>query len=698
MAEKKHDILTRSYLVFAGFILFALVIIGKVSYLQFVQGDYWKSKADSLTLDYKNIDPVRGNIYASDGSLLATSIPRYRVHLDMGAPAMQSDLFNEKVDSLSFCLAELFGDTVPAYYKRILREARRKPERYFLLHRNISYKQQKALKTFPILRLGKNKGGLILEQMSRRELPFKILAARTIGYKVDSVRGKSAGIEKAFDTDLRGVKGKRLMQRIAGGVWKPVNSENEIEPRDGSDVITTIDLNLQDVAENALMEALVAHKASMGCVVLMEVATGHVKAIANLRKDKKKDQYNEDLNLAILQATEPGSTFKLPTMMAAIEDGLLDIEDSVNTQGGSIALAGGKIIHDSKDGGYGRITAKKSFAHSSNVGTIRIAQRAYSKDPQKFLDRLNAMHVYTPLGLQIPGEPTIAPRRTDDRLWSALSLPMLSIGYETRLTPMQILTFYNAVANGGKMVRPLFVKEVRSKGQIVRSYGTEVIAERICSDRTIAKAKELLEEVVESGTANQIKHNQYGIAGKTGTAVMHQGDSGYTAAGKKYQASFCGYFPTDKPRYSCIVVVYAPSNNAYYAASVACPVFKEIADKVYALDTEMHKPLKELPDSIMLATPVVKPGRSASASRATRMLGVDSPASQGDWIGRDQNTPVIKQGSVPDVAGMGLRDAIYLLEQYGLQVRPIGRGAVRRQSIKPGTPVLKGSLITIELG
>jgi len=696
MAEKKHDILTRSYLVFAGFILFALVILGRVTQLQMIEGEYWKSKADSLTLKYNNINPVRGNIYAADGSLLATSIPRYIVHLDMGAPAMQSDLFKEKVDSLSKGLSSLFKDQSAAYYKQLLWQKRRNRERYFLLKRNISYQEQKALKTFPIFRLGKNKGGLILEQMSRRELPFKLLAARTIGYKVDNADVKSVGIERAFDSDLRGTKGKRLMQRIAGGVWKPVNSENEIEPRDGSDVITTIDLNLQDVAENALMEALVAHNARMGCAVLMEVATGHVKAIANLRKGKEEGKYDEDLNLAILQATEPGSTFKLATMMAAIEDGLFDVEDSVDTHGGVVTLAGGKQIRDSHDGGYGRITAKKSFAHSSNVGTIRIAQRAYSKDPKRFLERLNAMHVYSPLGLQIPGEPNIAPRRTDDKLWSAVSLPMLSIGYETRLTPLQILTFYNAVANGGKMVRPLFVKEVRNKGQLIRSYGTEVIAEKICSDRTIAKAKELLVEVVESGTAKHIKHNQYGIAGKTGTAVMHQGDSGYTSAGKKYQASFCGYFPADKPRYSCIVVIYAPSNNAYYAASVACPVFKNIADKVYALDTEMHKPLPELPDTVLLVGPVLKPGRTSTAALSTRMLGMGVPAVEGEWLGRESRNA--KPGSVPDVAGMGLRDAIYLLEQSGLQVKPIGRGAVRRQSLKPGTPVLKGSLITIELG
>lgn len=697
MAEKKHDILKRTYLVFAGFILFALVILGKVAHLQFAEGEQWKSKADSLTLAYKNISPVRGNIYASDGSLLATSIPRYRVHLDMGAPAMQSDLFKEKVDSLSKCLSDLFNDQSASDYKRMLWEKRKNRERYFLLKRSISHKEQKALKTFPIFRLGKNKGGLILEQMSRRELPFKILAARTIGYKVDNAEVKSVGIERAFDSDLRGTKGKRLMQRIAGGVWKPVNSENEIEPRDGSDVITTIDLNLQDVAEHALMDALISHNARMGCAVLMEVATGHIKAIANLRKGKEEGKYDEDLNLAILQATEPGSTFKLATMMAAIEDGLLDIGDSVDTQGGVIRLAGGKPIHDSHDGGYGRITAKTSFAHSSNVGTIKIAQRAYSKDPKRFLDRLNAMHVFAPLNLQIPGEPKISPRRTDDKLWSALSLPMLSMGYETRLTPLQILTFYNAVANGGKMVRPLFVKEIRNKGQLVRSYETELIAERICSEQTLVQAREMLEEVVESGTAKHIKHSQYGIAGKTGTAVIHQGDSGYTAAGKKYQASFCGYFPSDNPRYSCIVVIYAPSNKSYYAASVACPVFKEIADKVYALDTEMHKPLEARPDSILLAGPNLKPGRSAPAARVAGMLGFSSPSNAHEWTGEYAQKQT-KQGQVPDVAGMGLRDAIYLLEKHGLQVKPLGRGAVRRQSIKPGTPVQKGSLITIELG
>jgi cell division protein FtsI (penicillin-binding protein 3) len=329
VAEKKLDILRRSYLVFLGFILFGLAILTRVGYLQMAEGQYWKSKADSLTLDFHTINPMRGNIYAADGSLLATSLPRYDVHIDLLAPGIKKELFNEQIDSLALSLANLFKDKSKNEYKRILKEARRDGDRYLLLKRNVSYKEQKALRTFPLFRLGKNKGGLDrIDQLSRREKPFKMLASRTIGYKMENSAVEPVGIEGAFDPYLRGTTGQRLMQRIAGNVWKPVNNENEIEPQDGSDVITTIDLNLQDVAENALLNQLQEQDADMGCAILMEVATGHIKAVANLKRSGDENNYKEDYNYAIGQGTEPGSTFKLATLMAAMEDGYVDFDDS----------------------------------------------------------------------------------------------------------------------------------------------------------------------------------------------------------------------------------------------------------------------------------------------------------------------------------------------------------------------------------
>ncbi len=696
MAEKKNDILIRSYLVFTGFLLLGICILGKVAYLQVSEGEMWRSKADSLTLDYKSIEPMRGSIYTADGRLLATSIPRYDVHLDMKSPGMKAASFNDEVDSLAYCLANLFRDKSKEEYRRMLREARGEGDRFFLLKRNISYKQQKALKSFPIFRQGKNKGGLILDQTSRRERPFNILAQRTVGFSLPNKSVQPVGIEGAFDKDLSGTQGKRLMRRIAGGVWKPVNTENEIEPNDGYDIVTTIDLNLQDVAENALMNQLSAHNAEMGCAVLMEVSTGHIKAIANLRRNDA-GEYSEDYNFVLGYRSEPGSTFKLASVMAALEDGLIDLDDTVDTYGGKQRLAGGYVLSDSHNGGYGRVSVKKAFAVSTNVGIYQIIKRSYEKNPQAFIDRLRSMHIADSIPLQIKGGLKPRMKNTYSEDWSKNSLAYMSIGYESLFTPLQLLTFYNAVANNGKMVKPLFVKEIRNMGEVVRTFPTEVIADSICSSKTIAKARELLEEVVRSGTASHIKHAQYSIAGKTGTAQIAQGSSGYGAQ-KKYQASFCGYFPADKPRYSCAVVVYSPGNNVYYAASVACPVFKDIADKVYALDVEMHKELTAPPDSVVLAGPVLKAGRSVTANKTFRQLGMATKVPAYGWVRNDLKEYSPQAGKVPDVTGMGLRDAMYLLERQGFQVKPSGRGAVLRQSIKPGSTAEKGSLITIELG
>jgi len=700
MAEKKNDILRRSYLVFAGFLIFGMAIIGRIGYLQFVEGEYWKSKADFLTLSYHTIDPMRGNIYASDGSLLATSLPRYDIHVDLNSHGIKSEVFNENVDSLAYCLSKLFKGKSKNEYKRILKEARREGNRYLLLKRNVSYSEQKVLRNFPLFRLGKNKGGLIVDQLSRREKPFKLLASRTVGYKMENHAIESVGIEGAFDNNLRGTTGKRLMQRIAGNVWKPVNNENEIEPLDGSDVITTIDLNLQDVAEHALMNQLQASEAEMGCAILMEVSTGHIKAIANLKRNGTENNYSygEDYNYAIGQGTEPGSTFKLATLMAAMEDGFIDLNDSCDTGNGELRLAGGVMMKDSHHGGYGNVSVKKAFAVSSNVGISKIAMKYYGKDPQKLMNRLRSMHIAEPLALQLPGEPTARLKDTKDKDWSKISLPFISIGYESKLTPLQLLTFYNAVANNGRMVQPLFVKEISNKGKVVKAYESKVISENICSPATINMARRMLEEVVTTGTASHIKHAQYTIAGKTGTAQIAQGKDGYKTGKVKYQASFCGYFPADEPRYSCIVVVYGPSKNAYYGASIACPVFKDIADKAYALDIKMHKEVVQSPDSLYAGLPIVKSGRGFSTKQATKNLNVKYNGPENGWVTKQQSAYTPEDEKVPNVTGMGLREAIYLLEGQGMMVKPVGRGAVVRQSLQPGAKFQKGQQIIIELG
>ncbi len=696
MPENKKDILWRIYLVNIGFILFGAAIVFRVGQLQFGEGAYWKAKADSLTIRYVSIEPSRGNIYAADGSLLATSLPRYDVHIDLNAPGIDKTMFNDKVDSLSFSLSKLFKDKTPNEYKRILKQARKEGDRYFLLKRNISYNEQKALYKLPLFRLGRYKGGLIVDQLSKREKPFKTLASRTVGFKVDNKKVTPVGIEGSFDKYLQGVEGKRLMQKLSGNVWKPVNNENEVEPMDGSDVITTIDLNLQDVAENALQSQLIEHNADMGCAVLMEVATGHIKAIANLKRNNF-GAYYEDYNYAIGQSTEPGSTFKLASMMAAMEDGYVDLDEDVDVQHGRISYTNGVILRDAHEG-ESHMTMLHAFATSSNVGISKIITKYYSRNPQSFIDRLHKLHIGDPLGVQIEGESAIRLKDTHDKAWSHISLPYISIGYETRLTPLQLLTFYNAVANNGKMVQPLFVKEVRNKGVLVKSFKTKVLSDSICSRSTLAKAKLLLEEVVKSGTASHIKHAQYTIAGKTGTAVIAQGTGGYNdGQGKKYQASFCGYFPADKPRYSCIVVVYAPGNDVYYGASVACPVFKEIADKVYALNIDMHDELKQFPDSTYAGLPKQKAGNLKQLATVNHKLMLPVETNETGWVNSNKKEIEIKDNTVPDVKGMGLRDAIYLLEEQGLMVKPVGRGTVTRQSINAGAKAVRGQQIIIEL-
>ena len=698
MPEIKKDIIWRIYIVYIGFLLFGIAIVARIVNLQFVQGPQLKAKADSLTLRFRTIEPSRGNIYSADGSLLATSLPRYDVHLDLGTRSISKDVFNSNLDSLALCLSTLFKDKSKNDYKRILLEARRDKERYFMLQRNISFNEQRAIRNFPVFRLGRNKGGLIIDQLNKRERLFKQLAERTIGYKLENNSAKPVGIEGAFDGYLRGVAGKRLMQRIAANIWKPVNNENEIEPKEGSDIITTIDLNLQDVAEHALEAQLIIHDADIGCAVLMEVSTGQIKAIANLKRGSDH-LYSEDYNYAIGQSTEPGSTFKLASLMAAIEDGYIDLDDSVDTQGGKISYAPNTEMSDSHEGGYGKISVKKAFAVSSNVGISKIIFKKYQKNPQQFIDRLHHMHIGDELGLQLPGEVAPYIKSTQDEEWSKISLPYIAIGYESKLTPLQILTFYNAVANNGKMVQPLFVKEVRSKGEIVKQYRTRVIADSICSKSTLLKARELLEEVVRTGTASHIKHAQYAIAGKTGTARIAQGAAGY---GKKdgsikYQASFCGYFPADHPKYSCIVVVYAPGKDVYFGASVACPVFKEIADKVYALDVDMHKELKYEKDSGFAGLPIIKAGRVQPLSVVNQRMNLKQPNTEYTWVNAKLQSLNINDKMVPSVIGMGLRDAVYLLESQGMFVKPVGSGSVVKQSIPSGSKFIKGQQIIIEL-
>ncbi len=701
MKDLRKNILSRIYVTYLFIVVFALVVLGQLINVQYVQGSELVKKSKQLTLQYKNIPAVRGNIYSANYNLLATSIPIYELRFDAAAEAITDEIFNQNIDSIALGLANIFKDKPASQYKSELQRARRKKSRYHLIKRNVKYTQLKKVKKLPLFRKGRYKSGLIVERQNKRVKPFNILAARTIGYKRENVM--PVGIEGAYDKELSGIDGKRLMQKMAGGIWVPVNDKNEIEPIDGSDVVSTIDVNLQDVAENALMKQLQLHESDHGCVILMEVKTGDIKAIANLQR-QKNGSYYESYNYAIGESTEPGSTFKLPALMAALEDGYVDLDDIVDTKGGKVKYYD-RTMYDSHIGGYGKITVKHAFEVSSNVGLSTIITNAYAKNPQQFIDRLIKMNLGQPLGIELAGEGRPLIKNTTDKSWSGTTLPWMSIGYEVRLTPLQILAFYNAVANGGKMVRPRFAKAIASNGEIIRELPTVVLNPSIASKETIRKAKQMLEGVVENGTAKNLKNSVFKIAGKTGTAQIANDKYGYKYKSKvSYQASFVGYFPADNPMYSCIVVVNAPSKNVYYGNLVAGPIFKEVADKVYAYAYALHPKVEEKQQPEL---PVSAEGYSDDLVMVYRYLQVpvNDQSNNYDWVNtlKQQNEIVLKKHLVapiyvPDVRGMSAKDALYLLENKGIDVELRGVGYVKKQSVAPGTLVAETDKIILDLG
>lgn len=702
----KKDILWRVYIVYICVCLFAIFIVAKVAVIQFAEGDKWRAYADSLRIKEFDIEAVRGNIYAADGSLLATSLPFYEVGMDVNTGYLADDIFEKNVDSLALCLSNMFKDRSRKEYKALLNKARRSGDRYVLIKRNVSYDQLQTMKTFPMFRYGRNKGGFIYMQTNKRERPFKMLAARTIGYDREDI--KPVGLEGAYNDYLKGTSGTRLMQKIAGGVWMPMRDENEVEPQDGADLITTIDINIQDVAENALMQQLVKHGAAYGCVVLMEVKTGEIKAIANLtRKDSLT--YVEDFNYAIGASTEPGSTFKLASLMSVMEDYNVGLEDKIEV-GEGVTKFYDRIMKDSHAPEKPVYSVKEIFEHSSNVGVAKLITKYYAKNPQKFVDRLYSMNMNDSLKLSIAGEGRIRIKNTKSKDWSGVTLPWMSIGYESLITPMKTLTLYNAVANDGKMVKPMFVKEIRKNGKTIKTFDPEVINPAICSKKTIDKARKMMEAVVQEGTAKTLAATTYKVAGKTGTAQIAKGGI-YKMEGKaSYQASFVGYFPADNPKYSCIVIVNAPTGDAYYGGVVAGPVFKEIADKVYSNSLEIHKAINTVKPQYASKAPGIRSGSQSELKAVLTTLNVRTKGNTtGDWVvgTRKDSTSVtlapsniesdLKKGLVPNVVGMSVKDALYLLENHGLNVRLKGSGVISKQSLQAGTKYIKGTQITLEL-
>lgn len=698
----KKGIEKRFAVVYICTIIFAFFIVGRIVFLNIWQHDKWIGRINESQKEIE-IEPTRGDICASDGhSILATSIPYYEVRLD--TRATNSDVFTKNVDSLALRLSRLFKDKTEYEYKRALISARNRGERYYLVHRRVNFVELKELKTFPLFRMGRYKGGVIYVQENRRVRPFGTLAARTIGYEGQG--GIKVGLEGAYDKDLSGEKGYFIGQRIPGGYYVPISDENQVDPKDGYDIITTIDINLQDVAHSALENQLKKHGAKYGTAILMEVATGDIKAIVNLTKDDVADRYVESLNYAVGTRTEPGSTMKLPSLMAGLEDGCFDLDDSVDTGNGKWKIYD-LTISDTKKEGHGVISVKHVFEVSSNIGVAKLITESYGKDPMKFVNRLRNMSLDAPLELEIQGGRDGYVKDPTDKLWSGVSLAQMAYGYETEFTPLNILTFYNAVANNGKMMRPRFVKSIVNHGQVVREIPTDVINPSICSRETIRKAQEMLCGVVENGTAKNMRNDTYKIAGKTGTAQLNQNGT-YRYQGRiAYQASFCGYFPADDPKYSCIVVVNAPTSGVYTGNWAAGPVFKEIADKVYSTHIELHKDRQQdMATEQKELIPVSKSGYYIETRYVADKLDIpiEFGGNKSEWVSTNKTDSTIKISShtitsntVPYVIGMGAKDAIFILENAGMSVSVVGRGMVTQQSLRAGDVFRKGDKITITL-
>ena len=656
------------YFVAGCMFIFAVLVVVKLVNIQFVHGKEYKDLAEQRTIQNVIIPANRGNVYSAQGNLLATSVPKYDIRFDAITPSAKN--FEKNIKSLSDSLAKFHSKT-SNYFEKELRKARANKNRYFLIGRNLGYSDYIKLRNFPLLKMGAFKGGLIVEQTTKREHPMGEIAQRSIGYERfdDNENVTRAGIEGAFGEQyLRGTDGRRLKQKIGKGQWKPIEDYDQIEPKDGYDLYTTIDVNIQDIAHHALLEQLEKYKADHGTVVVMETKTGEIKAISNLGRNKE-GHYYERLNYAVGESHEPGSTFKLMALAVALEDKVIDTSTVVDTENGVLTYYG-KKVRDSKNGGYGKISVAKAFEVSSNTGIVKAIHDSYKDNPKKFVDGLYRMNLQNTLNLPIVGEgkPIIPDPRIKNNRWSGIALEWMAYGYGVSFTPLQTLTFYNAIANNGEMVKPRFLKEVKEFGNTIETFDKKVINPRICSPETVSKLQQLLENVVEKdhGTGNGLYAENFSMAGKTGTCQKD-----YQVKGKhNYISSFAGYFPTENPKYSCIVVIHEPDKTVgYYGADVSGPVFKKIAQKIYT-DT----PIIDVVNDLESQDVVIK-------------------ANYDNYFETAQKYKTI----MPDLSGMPAMDAITLLENIGMKVKIVGSGKVKKQSIAKGTKLGSTQTIVLEL-
>ena len=706
--EVKRDILWRVYLCFLGIVMLCLFVLGKAVYIQRVQGNYWKSLSDSLHIKQNELDAERGTLYSENGEMLSTSIPFFNIYIDFGADGLREKngkRFKENLDSLSLCLANLFKDQKAAIYKRELQKGYNDNDRYYLLQSNMSFEQYKELRKFPLVRLGKNKSGFITEVNNKRLNPFGLLANRTIG--LARANAQNVGLERTYDSSLKGVNGSRLVRYMAAGAYIPVEG-SEIDPENGKDIVTTLDVNIQDIAENALLKSMVENEAEHGTCIVMEVATGKIKAIANLGR-QHDGSYWEDYNYG-LNATEPGSTIKLATLLSVLSEGKTTLTDMVDVGSSGKDWVGVRMVNDAERAPKPIMSVKECFEHSSNVGMSKLAYKTFATQPDKYLSYLHKFHLDSKTGIDLMGEGRpILPKikRNNEGLHAMVTM---SFGYAIQVTPLQTLTLYNAVANNGKMMRPYLVNRIQNFAQPVKEISPQVMEESIADNNIIKAAQECMLAVTTDGTGKKaFKGALYKVAGKTGTAHVAGRDDngnkiGYDAG--IYQASFVGYFPFEKPQYSCIVVIRTKAHPKFHmGGEVSAPVFREISDKLYALNA-VHNSGSDITSIKKDSAGFYYAGSSKEMKKVMQALDLNYTDSSGtnDWARLYAsnyqpvlNKEIINNQVMPDVKGMGLKDALYMLERMNVKVAANGRGKVKSQSVLPGTAIAKNQMIRIEL-
>lgn len=708
MTDKRSNIVLRFGIVYTIICLSFLMILYRIVKIQFVEHDQWMALAAKNVKTNIVVKPTRGNIYACDGRLMASSIPTYYVYMDLRVPALHDNsgiLFKNNIDSLSIYLSSFFRDKTPSDYKLLLTKAYQTGEDEFQLsQKRITYSQLKQLRTLPLFRLGRNKSGLITKEYFRRVRPFGSLAQRTIGdIFADESKGGKNGIELSFNKKLIGTPGVSTRQKVANNYMENV----QVEPIDGMDINTTIDIDLQDIAEKALVDGVKQFDAAVGYAILMEVHSGEIKAIVNMQRNKD-GSYTENRNGAVSDMTEPGSTFKVVSVMAALDEGKVKMTDTINTYNGEFKFGNRTMTdHNANHGGFHKITLAQAIYGSSNIGVSRSIVKAYGHNPAAFVDKLYSMKVNERMNLEIPGTASPNIRHPNDKTkqWSPTTLPWMSVGYETQVPPIYTLAFYNSIANDGKLIKPIFVKSVSKNGQIIKEFKTEVINPAICKPSTLAEIRSALLGVVEDdmGTAKNVRSKYVRIAGKSGTAQISQGKNGYKAGGTKHQVAFCGYFPYEHPLYTCIVVMREPGIGYPSGGHMSGSVFKNIAERVMALNSN-RKPSHVDTDSVEEKDlcPITKVGYYKAIQTVMTDLKLPLTENSTDWVktySKEKQTVVepitVSNKVVPDLMGMGAKDAVFILENMGLNVQVQGRGKVISQNMKPGTFARKGSLVMI---